>query len=205
MTGSAHQTPSRKERLSHLRSRQHKTERLRRTAVVAGSAAAVGVVAATVVVLVTGERAKGALTEVRTLTIPAGKHTTATVTYPHSPPAGGDHDPRWLNCGVYPEPVRDENAVHAQEHGAVWVTYRPDLPQADVARLRALVRTQPYAILSPYQGLTSPVTASAWGRQLALRGPDDARLPAFLQKYAQSVDAPEPGAPCTGGTGDPIA
>ena len=38
-------------------------------------------------------------------------HTDEDVDYPTSPPAGGPHDPAWLDCGVYDEPVRDENAV----------------------------------------------------------------------------------------------
>ena len=57
-------------------------------------------------------------------------HTTQPVTYEQTPPVGGDHNPTWLNCGVYTAPVPNELAVHALEHGAVWVTYRSDLPAA---------------------------------------------------------------------------
>ena len=46
--------------------------------------------------------------------------------YGVNPPAGGDHWSRWLNCGVYTEPQVNEHAVHALEHGAVWITYDPD-------------------------------------------------------------------------------
>ena len=47
------------------------------------------------------------------------------MTYTETPPAGGPHDPVWDDCGVYTQPLRNENAVHALEHGTVWITYRP--------------------------------------------------------------------------------
>jgi hypothetical protein len=60
-------------------------------------------------------------------------HVTGQVNYPQTPPVGGDHNPVWLNCGVYTSPVASENAVHSMEHGAVWITYQPTLPAAEVA------------------------------------------------------------------------
>ncbi len=126
-------------------------------------------------------------------------HTTEAVTYAQSPPVGGDHNPSWLNCGVYDEPVQDELAVHSLEHGAVWVTYRPDLPADQVQALDdALPDT--YIVLSPREGLPSPVVASAWGAQLQLTGADDPRLPEFVTTYRQGPQTPEPGAACTGGS-----
>ncbi len=56
----------------------------------------------------------------------AAGHVPGDVDYDQAPPAGGDHDPAWLECGVYDAPVRDENAVHSLEHGTVWVTHDPD-------------------------------------------------------------------------------
>jgi hypothetical protein len=126
-------------------------------------------------------------------------HTTEPVTYAQTPPVGGDHNPTWLNCGVYTEPVRSELAVHAMEHGAVWVTYRPDLPADQLEKLRDSI-PDTYMVLSPYDGLPGPVVASAWGTQLVLTGADDRRLGEFIQKYRQGAQTPEPGAACTGGS-----
>lgn len=126
-------------------------------------------------------------------------HVDTPVKYAQSPPVGGDHSPVWLNCGIYDKPVPNENAVHSLEHGAVWVTYQPTLAAAQVATLRdALPST--YTILSPYEGLSSPVVASAWGKQLTLDSADDPRLAAFVKQYRQGPQTPEPGASCTGGT-----
>ena len=118
--------------------------------------------------------------------------------YDMNPPAGGNHAAAWLTCGVYNQEQQNENAVHSLEHGAVWVTYNPDEVDADgVAALAAELPTT-YSILSPYEGLPSPVVASAWGAQVQLDGVDDARLATFLEKYWKSPTAPEPGAACTG-------
>jgi hypothetical protein len=59
------------------------------------------------------------------------------------PPVGGIHSGIWQNCGIYDEPVLAKNAVHSMEHGAVWITYRPDLPAGDVDRLRDTVQGEP--------------------------------------------------------------
>jgi hypothetical protein len=134
----------------------------------------------------------------------ARDHVNGPITYPQAPPVGGPHNPVWLNCGIYGQPVPNENAVHSLEHGAVWITYQPDLPATDVAQLRSLVRGHAYVILSPYPGLPARVVASAWGAQLRATGADDPRLAQFIKTYEQGQQTPEPGAPCSGGRGVPI-
>ena len=119
--------------------------------------------------------------------------------YDMKPPAGGDHFAAWLNCGVYDQPQPSENAVHALEHGAIWVTYDPEaLDDSEVESLRGAVPST-YSVLSPFPGLPAPVVISAWGAQVQLDGADDTRLQSFIEKYWKSASAPEPGAPCTGG------
>ena len=134
---------------------------------------------------------------------PAGQHVEGDVDYPQSPPVGGKHNPVWQNCGFYDQPVADENAVHSLEHGAVWITYRPDLPQDQVDQLRDLAQSQTYVLVSPYPDLDSPVVASAWGKQVKLEGADDPDLERFVRAYRQGPQTPEPGAACTGGIGEP--
>jgi hypothetical protein len=132
-------------------------------------------------------------------------HVTGKVNYPQTPPVGGDHSAVWQNCGIYTAPVANENAVHSMEHGAVWITYRPGLAATDVAKLQADVRGKAYTLLSPYPGLPSPVVASAWGKQLKVTDAGDPRLAQFIHTYAAGPQTPEPGAPCTGGTGTPAS
>jgi transcriptional regulator with XRE-family HTH domain len=130
-------------------------------------------------------------------------HIKGDLDYSQSPPVGGNHNPIWQNCGFYAESVRDENAVHSMEHGAVWIAYSPDLPRDGVERLRDLAHGELYVLVSPYEGLPSPVVASAWGKQLRLDSASDPDLERFVRAYVQAPQVPEPGAPCTGGIGSP--
>lgn len=130
-------------------------------------------------------------------------HTDAPVEYDIIPPVGGVHNPAWMNCGVYPQPIQNENAVHSLEHGAVWISYRPDLDPLEIAKLEDLTRQSGYRLLSPYPDLPSPIVISAWGYQLQLQQVDDPRLKSFIEKYERGPESPEPGAPCTGGIGIP--
>ena len=129
-------------------------------------------------------------------------HTTQPVSYPQTPPAGGEHHPTWLNCGIYRAPVPNVYAVHSMEHGAVWVTYDPKLGADALAALREHLPSS-YVILSPFEGIPSPIVLSAWNVQLRLNSPDDPRLPQFFEEYWRSQNVPEPGALCTGGLDGP--
>lgn len=134
----------------------------------------------------------------------AGRHTEEDVNYEQSPPAGGEHNPQWQNCGYYSEPVRNETAVHSLEHGAVWITYSPSLPQGQKDQIRQLVEGQTCMLASPHPDLPAPVVASAWGKQLPLESADSPDLEQFVRAYRQGPQTQEPGATCTGGTADTV-
>jgi len=178
----------------------------RRTYIIIGliAAAFVAGFAALIIVDARQKTASGPPSGVKTYDVgPAGQHTEGDVDYAQSPPVGGEHNPVWQNCGFYTEPIRDENAVHSLEHGAVWITYSPDLPQDEVERLRDLAQNETYVLVSPYPRLDSPVVASAWGKQVRLESAEDPDLERFVQAYRQGPQTPEPGAVCTGGIGEP--
>ncbi|NMM22097.1 MAG: DUF3105 domain-containing protein [Phycicoccus sp.] len=144
-----------------------------------------------------------ALTGLKTYSGLARDHVTGPVAYPQTPPVGGAHAGVWQNCGVYSAPVPNENAVHSLEHGAMWFTYRPGLPAPQLAALLKDVSGKPYALVSPYPGLPSPIVASVWGVQLKLDSASDPRLKTFVNTFKSGTQAPEPGGECTGGVGAP--
>jgi len=176
--------------------RQQRTKRIAIGAVVLVALAGVGWLGYTIY---QDQEDQQLLGDVASFDVVAG-HIEDPVTYEQTPPAGGQHSATWQNCGYYSAPVRNENAVHALEHGAVWITYRPDLPADQIQNLRERTEGTSYILTSPYPDLPAPVVASAWGRQLTFESATDEALSAFLREYRQWPNAPEPGASCSGGT-----
>ena len=201
----------RRERLEQLRAQERSKER-RRAALIYGIAAvvALAVILGTVFAIRSAQdeqqsvadAAKEDIEGVQEFETPSNEHVEIEVDYPESPPVGGDHNPVWLNCGVYTEPVPEENVVHSLEHGAVWLTYQPDLDEDQVATLEDFAADEDYLVVSPYEEQESPVVATAWGLQLELESTDDPRLAVFVEKYVQGAQTPEPGATCFGGVGN---
>ncbi|MFD9338462.1 DUF3105 domain-containing protein [Streptomyces sp. NPDC060028] len=128
-------------------------------------------------------------------------HVETPVKYEMNPPVGGDHSPRWMNCNgdVYKNPIPEVNAVHALEHGAVWVTYNEKAAKADVDKLAGTVGKTPYTLMSPDKEQAGAIMLSAWGKQLTVDNAADPRVAQFFTKYVQGPQTPEPGAACTNG------
>jgi hypothetical protein len=143
---------------------------------------------------------------VQAIRVEGNEHSQGEVDYELRPPAGGTHNPTWVNCGFYDEPFDDEHLVHDLEHGAVWLAYAPDLPVADVDVIHELARDHK-VVATPYEDLDAgvAVVASAWARQLTLDSVDDPRLQDFVVQYEDGSQAPEAGVTCGDSPlGDPI-
>lgn len=145
------------------------------------------------------------------------QHVDGPVKYSITPPVGGPHNPVWMNAGVYTAPVPAERAVHNLEHGAVWITYRPNLTADQVAQLRKFVDRQSlidesaatqisgqesrYMDLTPWtdNDLPSPIVLSAWGHQLRVDSPTDPRMQKFVDTFRHNQTyTPEFGAAVDG-------
>lgn len=125
------------------------------------------------------------------------KHVNTEVDYPQSPPVGGDHHPNWVSCNgdVYDEELDLERAVHALEHGAVWITYKEgELSKEDLDSLEKKIKN--YTFMSPYSDQDAPLVLTAWGYQLELEDAQDPRVDFFIDKFRQGPQTPEPGATC---------
>jgi hypothetical protein len=135
-------------------------------------------------------------------TVPGQAHEPGPLQYDRSPSWGGAHNSAWTTCTgqVYEEQVPEEHATHSMEHGAVWITYRPDLPTEQVQGLAALVDGVDYRFLSPNPGQRDPISAQAWGRQLVVDDASDERLTAFAVAFTNGPQTPERGATCASGT-----
>lgn len=126
-------------------------------------------------------------------------------TYDHPVPAGGSHIGIWQNCGVYREPQNTGNLVHSLEHGAVWISYSPDLADQERETLEGLTDRDPFVVVAPNPDVDAgEIWASAWGYRLQASSADDPRLAEFVDEFARGPQTPEPGAGCTGGVGRPV-
>ena len=142
-------------------------------------------------------------------------HHDGPIRYAVTPPAGGDHASKWMNCGIYDFPIPSERAGHNLEHGAVWITYRPNLPRRQVEKLERFVLRQPlvvvvkngarvetherYIDMSPFPGLPAPIVISSWAHQLRVDAPDDPRLQRYVDTFRVSEKySPEYGPTCEG-------
>jgi Protein of unknown function (DUF3105) len=139
-------------------------------------------------------------------------HVPGPVTYAVTPPVGGPHNAIWMNAGVYTKPVPPERAVHNLEHGAVWITYNPDLPSSQVQQLvdffnkQSMIsepggRSNRYVDVTPWtdNNLPSPIMISSWGYQLGVDSPGDPRLQQFVDTFrANKTYTPEYGSPVDG-------
>ena len=127
-------------------------------------------------------------------------HVATPVEYAESPPVGGEHDGEWADCTgtVYSVDIRNENAVHSLEHGALWITYDPErVSEDDVATLSDLVDGRSGRMLSPRPGLGAPIGLQSWNNQLTVDSVTDPRLQQAAEFLTFNPDStPEVGATC---------
>ncbi|WP_017570621.1 DUF3105 domain-containing protein [Nocardiopsis halotolerans] len=195
----------RRRRAAELKAQRLKEERRRKILATTGITAAVVLVVGLLGFLVFMEFRSRTISGVEEYEVGSYAHvdTGQTVNYEQSPPVGGDHWNAWQNCNVYSEPVTNEFAVHSLEHGAVWITYQPDLPEEEVQALNDMYSAGDYLVVSPYEGeMEAPIVASSWGRQVTAETADDENLQRFVRLYERGTDVPEPGAACSGGVAE---
>jgi hypothetical protein len=130
---------------------------------------------------------------------PNRNHLSGLINYDSSPPVGGNHSPVWADCSgtIYPSAIANENAVHAMEHGAVWITYKPGLAKDQVAKLQGMVNGTDRMLMSPYPGLKTNISLQAWGYQLFVDNASDPRIEQFIDTLRLNPKTtPENGASC---------
>lgn len=131
-------------------------------------------------------------------TVGANQHTSGEVPYENIPPVSGQHAPQPAQCGVYAQPIPDENMVHTLEHGSVGLLYQPDLELKQIRRLESIVGEYDGQVFSmPYTGgMQSPITIAAWGHTMELDEVEEASIKEFIEVFRGGGDAPEANTPC---------
>lgn len=109
------------------------------------------------------------------------------------PPSSGPHYARPLRAGTYEQPVDDGNAIHSLEHGMIWITYNPELLEADGVALLDDIQGDHGrdVILSPRPANDVAIAAVSWGRILRLDSVNRDALEDFIRVNLNR--SPEPG------------
>jgi hypothetical protein len=134
-------------------------------------------------------------------------HThVANATAPHAPyttdpPTSGPHLDGLAPWGVSDKTLDPVEYVHNMEDGGVIVQYRPDLPAADVARLKTIVQSydniyvsmrlpngtstqiNQHVLMVPYPTLKEPVVLTAWTRMQRFPTLDENGIRHFIDMY----------------------
>jgi hypothetical protein len=93
------------------------------------------------------------------------------VKYDSNPPTSGRHFVVPVDDGAYTDAPSDEQLVHNLEHGRVIIWFKPGLPAAERANLKALYEEDSYQmLLVPRSNMSYRVAASAWNGDPAPAG-----------------------------------
>lgn len=86
------------------------------------------------------------------------------VQYQSNPPTSGDHWPVPLSDGVHNTEKPDEAVVHSLEHGRVWVSYKPSIPEQTKKALEELLKKYNGTVLTPRSANDTDIALAAWNR-----------------------------------------
>ena len=105
-----------------------------------------------------------------------------------NPPTSGQHWPFPLRSKIYDTEKPDEAVIHSMEHGRVWVSYKPSIPEDTKKALEAFIKTQGQIVLTPRSANDTDIALAAWNRldtfDLNPDGTfDENRIRSFIQRY----------------------
>jgi hypothetical protein len=127
--------------------------------------------------------------------------TAAHEPYTTDPPTSGPHLDGLAAWGVSDKTLNPVEYVHNMEDGGVIVQYRPDLPAADVERLKAIVKSydniyvsmrlpngnttqiNQHVLMVPYPTLKEPVVLTAWTHMQRFPTLDENGIRHFIDMY----------------------
>lgn len=113
------------------------------------------------------------------------------------PPTSGPHSSPYP-WEYYDQELSDSRVIHNMEHGGVYISYSPDLPADQIAKIRALFsapfsreKFQPSkALISPRKANDAPIIMSSWNRSQKFQQFDEE---AMVDYYLKNIGkSPEP-------------
>lgn len=85
--------------------------------------------------------------------------------YNSNPPTSGAHFANPARWGTYAQELPDEQLVHNLEHGGIWISYRPGVPQDLKLKLEEFYKKWGSKIIvTPRAANDADIAVVAWGR-----------------------------------------
>lgn len=101
-----------------------------------------------------------------------------------NPPTSGRHAPAPVKNGVYDKELTDEQFVHNLEHGYIWISYKKEIGDEAINKLKDIVTKDDWkVVMAPREANDSRIALSAWGRLLKMDSFDQAKVEDFIKTY----------------------
>lgn len=107
-------------------------------------------------------------------------------TYNSNPPTSGPHFAQPAEWGIYKEEIPDEVLVHNLEHGGIWISYKPGIPEDVIVKLESF--REKYGrkiIVAPRSANDTDIALAAWTRldKFSVSEYSDERVEEFIKAY----------------------
>ncbi len=115
--------------------------------------------------------------------IPTGTHDP---NYNSNPPTSGNHWESPADWGVYDKELYDEQVIHDLEHGGIWISYKPDIPEDLRKKLEGFYQKWgSHIIVTPRSANDTDIAVAAWSRLDKFNVADysDERVDRFIKAY----------------------
>ena len=125
---------------------------------------------------------KEIILEVQEFSEQGAEHTSIAggFNYNSNPPTSGPHYGQAPAWGFYPEPVDDESALHAVEHGGIWISYK-DLNEDEIDLLKDFVDNNSQSVIvTPRDQNDSRIAIVAWTKLVKFENVDVDAFQKFL-------------------------
>ena len=87
-----------------------------------------------------------------------------SVEYNSNPPTSGSHWGETLADGIYDTEKPNEAIVHSLEHGRIWISFKPSIPDQTKKALEDLVKKYNGTVLTPRSANDTDIALAAWNR-----------------------------------------
>ena len=116
--------------------------------------------------------------------------------YNSNPPTSGPHCGQTARSGFREDSIADQNIIHNLEHGDIWISYHPRVPDEIKEELKQFGAAK--VIITPREENDTDIALAAWGRldsfDLENNTLSKERIEDFIKRYVNKGPERIPGA-----------